>query len=198
MKRNLIFVGITALCAVLAAVELSTTHAQSGHQQLPGARAVVDASQFPSIQAALDSLPEEGGIVQLPPGRFEVTAPLIVSTGDTHLAGAGGATHIVNLNEDGQAAVILQHADGNEVANDDRLWRIMISNLRVTGNPKSGSGIHAIQIQEVFLQGVTVSEHGGDGICLDKCYEDPRVSHCLITYNGQTGLNLIGCHDIVV
>ena len=74
----------------------------------------------------------------------------------------------------------------------------MVSNLRVTGNPKSGHGIHAVQIQEVFLQGVTVSYHGGDGILLDYCYEDPRVSDCLITYNKRTGLNLLGCHDIVV
>jgi len=198
MKRDLLYVGLTGLCAALAVMALDTTHAQPGHQKLPGARAVVDASKFPSIQAALNTLPEDGGVVQLPPGRFEITEPLIVSTGDTHLTGAGSATHIVNLNEHGQAAVILQHIDGNEVANEDRLWRMMISNLRLTGNPKSGPGIHAIQIQEVFIQGVTVSEHGADGIWLEKCYEDPRVSDCLITYNGQTGLNLSGCHDIVV
>ena len=198
MRRDLLYVGITGLCAALAIVEMNTIHAQPEHQKLPGARAVVVASEFPSIQAALDSLPPDGGVVHLPPGRFVITEPLIVSTGDTHLTGAGNATHIVNLNEDGQAAVILQHADGSEVASADRLWRIMVSNLRLTGNPKSGAGIHAVQIQEVFIQGVTVSEHGGDGIWLEKCYEDPRVSDCLITYNGQTGLNLTGCHDIVV
>ncbi len=42
---------------------------------------------------------------------------------------------------------------------------------------------------------VTVSYHGGDGIELDRCYEDARVNSCLITYNKQTGLNLPGCHD---
>jgi len=40
--------------------------------------------------------------------------------------------------------------------------------------------------------------NGGDGIKLDRCYEDARVNACLITYNKQTGLNLPGCHDIVV
>jgi hypothetical protein len=33
---------------------------------------------------------------------------------------------------------------------------------------------------------------------LHYCYEDPRISSCLITYNKKTGLNLAACHDIVV
>ena len=53
-------------------------------------------------------------------------------------------------------------------------------------------------VNEIFLHGVTVSEHGGDGILLDHCYEDPRVNDCLITYNKGVGLHVPGCHDIVV
>lgn len=30
------------------------------------------------------------------------------------------------------------------------------------------------------------------------CYEDPRLCDSLLTYNKKTGLNLVGCHDIVV
>jgi hypothetical protein len=48
------------------------------------------------------------------------------------------------------------------------------------------------------VHGVSVSYCGGDGIRLDHCYEDPRVSDCLLTYNKSVGLNLLGCHDIVV
>ncbi|MCA8997839.1 MAG: right-handed parallel beta-helix repeat-containing protein, partial [Planctomycetaceae bacterium] len=54
------------------------------------------------------------------------------------------------------------------------------------------------QINEIFLDGVTVSENGGDGILLNYCYEDPRICDCLITYNKKSGVNLLGCHDIVV
>ncbi len=74
----------------------------------------------------------------------------------------------------------------------------MLSQFRITGQENSGHGIEAVMVNEIFLDGVTVSYHGGDGIKLDRCYEDPRVSACLITYNRQTGLNLPGCHDIVV
>ncbi len=187
--------GLMALAFVMSGAIGSAQPSSTG---LPGARPEIDASTFPSLQAAFDAIPEGGGIVRLPAGTFEITEPLVVSREDVLVQGAGTATHIVNRNEDGQPALILQHPDGADVKGDERLWRIMLSNFRVTGNKKSGHGILATQIQEVFIQGVTVSENGGDGIRLDHCYEDPRVNDCLITYNKDVGLNLLGCHDIVV
>lgn len=166
--------------------------------RLPGARAEIDATQFPSLQAALDAIPREGGIVRIPPGTFEISQPLILSRGDALIQGAGTATHIKNMNTNGQPAFIIQHADGDKVKATDKLWRVTLSQFRITGHEKSGHGIEAVMVNEIFLHGVTVSYHGGDGIKLDRCYEDPRVSSCLITYNKQTGLNLPGCHDIVV
>lgn len=165
---------------------------------LPGARAEIDAAKFPSLQAALDAVPKEGGVVRIPPGTFEISQPLVLSRGDVLVQGSGAATHIKNINVEGQPALIVKHPDGEKVKASDKLWRVMLSNFRITGNEKSGNGIEALLVDEIFIQGVTVSYHGGDGIKLDRCYEDPRVSNCLITYNKQTGLNLPGCHDIVV
>lgn len=166
--------------------------------RLPGARAEINAADYPSLQSALDALPAEGGVVRIPPGRFEIEAPLVITNSDVLLQGAGASTQIVNANRSGRPALVLQHPDGRRVKNDDRLWRIMLSNFRLTGNDASGHGIEAVRIQEVFIQGVTVSKHGGHGILLDHCYEDPRINDCLITYNKMTGLQLVGCHDIVV
>lgn len=39
------------------------------------------ASQF-DIQAAIDALPATGGVVRIPAGTYEITAPLIVRRGD--------------------------------------------------------------------------------------------------------------------
>lgn len=166
--------------------------------RLPGARVEIDAAQFPSLQAAFDAIPPEGGIVRIPPGNFEILEPLVLARGDVLIQGSGAASHIQNKNQEGRPAILVQHPDGENVKADDKLWRVMLSNFRVTGQEKSGHGIEAILVNEIFIQGVTVSYHGGDGIRLDRCYEDPRVSDCLITYNKQTGLNLPGCHDIVV
>ena len=164
---------------------------------LPGARSVIDARYFHSIQAAIDACPPEGGMVQLPPGLFEITEPLRISGSDVTLAGVGSATHIKNMNTEGQSALILQHPTRKENRQSE-LWRIRLANLRLTGNAKSGHGIEARRINEIFIDGVTVSEHGGDGIHLHYCYEDPRICDSLITYNKKTGLHIMGCHDIVV
>ena len=198
LKTTLSAVVLLMVAALTFVSLVDSGSAQPAVSGLAGARPEIDASNYPSLQAAFDAIPEGGGLIRLPAGTFEITEPLVVARADVLVQGAGTATHIVNRNEDGQPALILQHPDGNDVGKDERLWRIMLSNFRITGNEKSGAGIVALQIQEVFLQGVTISYHGGDGIRLDHCYEDPRVSDCLITYNKGVGLNLLGCHDIVV
>jgi hypothetical protein len=165
--------------------------------QLPGARAVIDAGLYPTIQAAIDALPDEGGLVRLPPGTFEVNEPLMVTKSDVLIEGAGTATHIKNVNTAGKSTLILQQPGGGDNRNAE-LWRIRLADFRITGNEKSGHGIEARRINEVFIDGVTVSYHGGDGIRLYFCYEDPRICNSLMTYNKKTGLNMIGCHDVVV
>jgi hypothetical protein len=165
--------------------------------RLPGATPCIEAGDFPSLQAAIDALPGEGGMVRIPPGVFEIHEPLFINKPDVQIEGSGTATHIKNMNTEGMPAMILQHPDEGE-GRDSVLWRISLLNFRITGNEKSGHGIEARRINEIFLQGISVSYHGGDGIRLYYCYEDPRITNSLITYNKGTGLNLMGCHDIVV
>lgn len=164
---------------------------------LPGAKQVIDASYYSSLQEAINVVPESGGMLKIPPGEFEITEPLIIRSSDIHLEGSGTSTHIKNMNKDGQPALLIQHPS-NKDDRDAELWRISLANFRITGNEESGNGIEARRINEIFIDGVSVSYHGGDGIHLYYCYEDPRITNNLITYNKNTGLNLIGCHDIVV
>jgi nitrous oxidase accessory protein NosD len=200
MSRSLLVVLV--VLAALAGYQLSGASQAakpSAPHTLPGARAVIQAANYPTLQAALDAIPEEGGVVELPPGVFEISEPLKLLKGEVLLRGCGSATHIVNKNEAGEPALIVRHPEFPE-KNDGKLrkWRVQIADLRITGNEKSGHGIEANYVQEIFIHGVTVSHHGKHGIFLDYCYEDPRVSDCLITYNKQTGLEIVGCHDIVV
>jgi parallel beta-helix repeat protein len=165
--------------------------------RLAGAQAVIEAGRYVTIQAAIDALPDEGGLVRLPPGTFEISEPLKVTRSDVLIEGAGTATHIKNINTEGKSALILQHPSGGDNRKAE-IWRVRLANFRITGNEKSGHGIEALRINEIFIDGVTVSYHGGDGIRLYFCYEDPRICDSLITYNEKTGLNAIGCHDVVV
>ncbi len=162
--------------------------------------AVIDASKYDSLQAAANALPKTGGVLHIPPGNYELTEPLRIHTGDTQITGSGTATHIVNTNTNGRPAILIEHADYADRAtpSKERLWRVSVTNLRVTGNEKSGSGIDARYIEEIMIRDVSSSYHGGDGIRLHFCYEDPRLSDNLLTYNKRCGVSLEGCHDIVV
>ena len=158
---------------------------------------VVDAAKHPNLQAALDAVPESGGLVTIPPGNYEITGPLRVKTAETRIVGGGAATHIINKNQTGQPAIILRPAqlDTDKKA---RLWRVQLADLRISGNEKSGDGIFAEGIQEIYLEGVSVDHHGGHGIQLKDCYEEPRIADCILTYNKKSGIEVIACHDIVV
>ncbi|TWT55370.1 right-handed parallel beta-helix repeat-containing protein [Allorhodopirellula solitaria] len=164
------------------------------------AQEAIDASEYDSLQAAADAIPSAGGVLRIPAGKYEITQPLRIKTGDTRVVGDGTATHLINQNTDGQPAILIENPDfaGKTTPSKDRLWRVSIANLRVTGNDKSGAGIEARYIEEIFVHGVTSSYHGGDGVKLHYCYEDPRISNNLFTYNKQTGLQIEACHDIIV
>ncbi len=142
--------------------------------RLAGARPVIDADRYVTIQAAINALPDEGGVVHLPPGTFEISEPLKVTKSDVLIEGAGTATHIKNVNTEGKSALILQHPSGGDNRKAE-IWRIRLANFRITGNEKSGHGIEANRINEIFIDGVTVSYHGADGVRLYYCYEDPRI-----------------------
>ncbi len=163
---------------------------------LAGSRAVIEASGYPSLQAAFDALPAEGGLVRLPPGRFEIGESLVLERGDVTIEGCGSATWVVNTNVARQSAIVIRPP--SSAGPREKIWRVQLGNFRLTGSAASGHGIEAVRVNEILLDRLTVSEHGGDGIRLDNCYEDPRVADCLMTYNKGAGLRLIGNHDIVV
>lgn len=198
MRRSFLLLAPAALVAIAwAAIVPGDGLAQQDRGGLPGARPTIEAIDFPSLQAAIDALPPEGGLVRLPAGTFELDEPLRINSEDVCIEGSGTATLLRNTSTDASPAILV--APGNyEEDSRARIWRVRLSNFRVIGNERSGHGIVARGVNELFIDGVTASEHGGDGIVLDNCYEDPRICNSLITYNKGTGLNLIGCHDIVV
>lgn len=159
--------------------------------------ATVDASKHAHLQAALDAVPAGGGLVTIPPGTYEITEPLRVKTADTRIVGSGTATHIINQNATGQPAFILRPPtlDTDKKA---LLWRVQLADLRVSGNEKSGDGIFAEGIQEIYFEGVSIDHHGGHGIHMVNCTEDPRVADCILTYNKKSGIEIHGGHDIIV
>jgi hypothetical protein len=165
--------------------------------------AFIDASKYADLQAALDAVPESGGLVKLPPGRFRITKPLVLSRGNTRVEGAGNATQIINCNEKGEPAFVVRGP-----TQKTRLWRVQVADFQICGDPqavndkttapKGGDGLVFEYVDELLVHNMTVDHHGGHGIHLVHCYEDPRIADSIITYNMKAGLNILVGHDIVV
>ena len=169
--------------------------------------AVIDASEYDSLQAAFDAVPESGGLVKLPPGNFELSEPLVLSRGNTRVVGAGAATCLINCNREGQPAMIVRPPDLAENPKA-RLWRVQLADFRIqgdpeavdgkSGEPKSGDGLLVEHVDEFYAHGLSIDHNGGSGLNLDHCYEDPRIADSIFTYNARAGVNIRAGHDIVV
>jgi len=182
----------------------TTTTADEPAESAP---AVIDAAEFPSLQAAFDAVPPTGGLVKLPPGRFNLDEPLVLSRSDTRVIGAGAATCLINCNQEGKPALIIRPGD-SAGGKSGKLWRVQLADFRICGNPDyveakttdsaSGDGLLAENVNELYLHGMSIDHCGGHGASLVHCYEDPRICDSIFTYNGQAGVNIQGGHDIVV
>lgn len=192
--------GRITTVAVLAAFAGGIWFSQAANG--PGPK-TIDAGQYESLQKAFDAVPPGGGVVRIPPGVYEISKPLRVRRGDIRIEGSGAATHIVNKNRSGQAALLLRPAGYEEAPSAAerrklRIWRVQLADFRVSGNPKSGDGVRADGVDEILVDNLSIDHNGGHGVNLQDCYEDPRLVDSIFTYNGAAGVNIQAGHDIVV
>jgi len=184
-----------------------TTAADRAAAKTGPSPAVIDASQYASLQEAFDAVPMTGGLVKLPPGDFRLTEPLVLERPETRIEGAGAATRLINCNQEGKPALIVRPP--NLAANPRAfVWRVQLADFRICGDPNvidarstqptSGDGLLAQRVNEIYIEGLSVDHNGGHGINLVDCLEDARVCDSIMTYNLQAGLNILGAHDIVV
>ena len=206
-SRNLPTVSILLFSAVGLAA-LVGIDALAAEAQKPAA--VIVASEYANIQAAFDALPAAGGVVMLPPGEFKLTEPLVLSRSNTRVIGAGAATCLLNCNTEGHPALVIRPPKIEEGKKIEKLWRVQLADFRICGDPdavdaktsdpkpKSGDGLLAEHVNEIFIHNLSVDHNGGHGISLIHCLEDARVCNSIMTYNAVAGLNIFGGHDIVV
>lgn len=201
-----VFLAVTALIWGLRPWPNVAAQDSSPAADTAGGPASLDASEFPNLQAAFDAIPEEGGVVHIPPGTYPIQKTLVLSRSNVRIEGAGPATLLVNHTE-GEPTLAIRPAD-RETNQRSRLWRVEVANLRLSGDPNavdakstepvSGDGLRAEGIQEIHLSAVSIDHHGKNGINLIDCYEDPRIHDCILTYNREAGLRIEAGHDIVV
>ncbi|GIW82762.1 MAG: hypothetical protein KatS3mg105_4569 [Gemmatales bacterium] len=196
MRNNMVFLGL-ALAGLLLGGGYFLHRGPAQPPAEAGKSQIIDAARFPDLQAAFDAVPDSGGLVKLPPGIFKLKKPLLLAREDVRIEGSGTATHLINENEEGQPALIIRAKD-SPTKKRTRIWRVQLADFRISGNPKSGDGLRVEGVNELYISGLAIDHNGGHGINLIDCYEDPRISDSILTYNRLAGLNIVGGHDIVV
>jgi len=154
----------------------------------------VDAGDYTSIHDAVAALPESGGTVLIPAGKYEISEPIVVEKSDVTILGRGSGTILKNVSRTGADTFRLMGRPGQE----NRIWRVKIADLHLIGSQESGHAVYAYNVNELSLNDMWVDHHGKSGLYLDGCYENPRVFDNNIAYNRDYGIFLRGCHDIVV
>lgn len=194
----------------LAPLERTTLDPENGTLSYPAFPIVpsvrkqpgVSAADFPSIQAAVDSLPESGGAVAIPAGVWRIAEPIVLRS-NVSLVGAGASTVVVNENRSGANAIECRestqyrprdlHPPGAKGHHG-----VYIANLQIRGNAKSGHGIYLHDSDHFTIENCLTFFNGKSGVCLSYGEENDVVRGVVSKWNGQHGLYIEGCHDTLI
>ena len=127
---------------------------------------VIDVTAHPSPQAAVDALPETGGVVYFPVGTYRVGAPLVVRLAEgQHVTfrGEGRGSTLVNTNEQGGSLLEITGVDMMAVWRD---LKITVRDLNFVGNHKSGSGLVVQHANDLMVDGCFFLGHGDKAVYL--------------------------------
>lgn len=137
----------------------------------------LDATAFPSLQAALDALPTTGGAVYIPAGEYRVTEPLRLALAEKQhvfLYGDGRGSVLINDNHEGMSTMEITGVVGS-------WWpdlKITIRDLTFVGNHQSGDGLVINYPNDAMVDACFFSGHGGTAVVLGPQGTNVTVRDC--------------------
>ena len=168
-----------------APVEVSDLRFYCAAEKLPGPHVTVEGLQnSSSIQAALDSLGEAGGVVHIPAGTYFITEQVTIPTSNISIYGDGPDT-ILQGTWTGAADLIV--AEGKE---NLRFSRLHLRSLAEDECRKHSAGTKPLDEKPP-------ASAKKRGIHLTGC-RDVRVDHCEVELFGNVGIMFTDCTNSVV
>lgn len=155
-----------------------------------------------AIQAAIDALPESGGVVTVPPGTFTCATSIVIAKDHVELRGSGPAT-ILLLQDGAEAPVIVIGDLGPEPVVVHR--KIRVAGLTVDGNSEHqayecqagpcdaerylrNNGITIRGCEDVVVENVTVRSARSGGLVTEKGCRRVLIRGLTSTENYYDGL----------
>src|SRR5438132_10308733 len=146
----------TLLCALGGS---GTAWTQTFNPRAYGAKGDGAADDTPAINAALAAVPAAGGVLELSPGVYRITAPIHLSKRVT-VAGAGFTEDPAATSR--AAAVLVKDGtfDGISVEADACILR----DLQLDGKAGNGGAGMVVKAARAVLENVAVTNQGGVGV----------------------------------
>ncbi len=178
----------------------TTAPSQATASKGPRCGVVVRADDFPSLQAAIDAVPVEGGMVLLSPRRYVIDQPLRIRHEDLLLQGSGPASVIEKHNRQGAPALVIEPPAGfvSKTGQKERLWRVELSGLRLEGNPNSGHGVVVENTYGSIISSNMIEECQGWAVVLDRDCYGIAVSANVLAHQFTGGVDLRDAHDLTI
>lgn len=124
-----------------------------------------------AIQAALDSLPVTGGIVYLPPGKYEISSTLLITQDNTTLIGSGAGNRIGATQQgagsriEAAAGVTGSVVSVQRTLDDRTVYGVKIQDIGIDGD-SVGSNVDGLFFRSIRgeIHNVSVKNCTGNGI----------------------------------
>ena len=177
-------------------------------------RPTLNARDFPSIQHAVDQLPESGGTVLVPPGVYTVYEKIRLPSG-TELRGSGMDRTILVL-ADGVRDHLISNSDLQEGNTNITIRDLQLRGNRAAQRPWGfegrlatgrsedvwSFGVRFVNVTDSLIENVEASDFAKDGFYLgynryNGVYRT-RLSGCRARNNGRNGISLThGSYNVI-
>src|SRR3989441_381065 len=177
----------TLLCALGGS---GTAWTQTFNPRAYGAKGDGAADDTPAINAALAAVPAAGGVLELSPGVYRITAPIRLAK-KIILAGAGFTEDPAATSR--AAAVLVK--DGNFDGISVEADACILRDFQLDGTAGNGGAGIVVKAARVVLENIAVMNQGGVGVRIGSSHANAnlwRIFNLVVVKNGSHGLYI---HD---
>jgi len=193
----------TVFCLVVIVQFSATLPAHASLEKWIKGKEIRNATDYPSIQDAINSLPPIGGTVLIPAGTYIISTPILVAS-NVALIGEGFNT-ILKLADEANTDVIKNMHSGDWIDED-----IIIANMQIDGNKEKqtgpATGIYFYTVRNARLENLWIHDFPkayptgrmiSPAIHLELSWE-AVIQHNIIENNSYAGIFVAFSHYSVV
>jgi polygalacturonase len=153
-----------------------------------------------AIQAAINSLPTTGGVVQIPAGTYMIDTSKKINLRSLMLLQMDPAA-ILKAKTSSLSRHYILYINGKsdvEIAGGQLVGDRDTHNYSSGGTHEWGHGIQILGGKRVTVRDTRISKCTGDGVCIGGASSDVVIANIIATVNRRQGLSITNCTNIKV